>query len=152
LFGMSLIVASSVLNGLWAYPMKLVKTWRWENIWFLFGLFGLVLLPWITAWTTVPQLFSVYSAVPSGLIAAVAALVCGWGVGSLLFGLGVPALGLALGYALIIGTTAVLGTVVPALLVSSELLATNHGLKLLMGLVTIVAGLASFSVAGKRRD
>ena len=82
--GTGLIIVGSVLNGLWAYPMKCVKDWRWENIWFLFGLFGLVILPWVVALLTVPGLFTIYARTPSALIVGVLGLGCAWGVGSLL--------------------------------------------------------------------
>ncbi|MSO22375.1 MAG: hypothetical protein EXQ58_03780 [Acidobacteria bacterium] len=152
LLGTGLIIAGSLLNGLWAYPMKCVKNWRWENIWFLFGLFGLVILPWAVALLTVPGLFSIYSKTPGPLILGVVGLGCAWGVGSLLFGLGVSALGFSLGYAMVIGTSAVLGTVIPALVFNPDLLLTRKGGALMAALVIMIAGLVCFVAAGRKRE
>ena len=152
LVGTGLIIVGSVLNGLWAYPMKCVKDWRWENIWFLFGLFGLVILPWVVALLTVPGLFTIYGRTPGALIVGVLGLGCAWGVGSLLFGLGVSALGFSLGYAMVIGTSAVLGTVIPALLFNPELVSTRRGGALMVALFIMIAGLVSFATAGRKRE
>ena len=152
LVGTGLIIVGSVLNGLWAYPMKCVKDWRWENIWFLFGLFGLVILPWVVALLTVPGLFTIYARTPSALIVGVLGLGCAWGVGSLLFGLGVSALGFSLGYAMVIGTSAVLGTVIPALVFNPELVSTRRGGALMVALFIMIAGLVSFATAGRKRE
>jgi len=146
------VIAGGVLNGTFAYPMKNVDKWRWENIWFLFGVFGLILFPWLTAWLSLPHLLGVYRLVPGSTITAVLALGLAWGIGSVLFGLGISSLGLSLGYCIIMGTTAIFGTVVPALYLEKDIFASVRGLILAASLVLIVAGLILCSIAGSKRE
>jgi L-rhamnose-H+ transport protein len=146
------VIAGGVLNGTFAYPMKNVDKWRWENIWFLFGVFGLILFPWLAAWLSLPHLLSVYRVVPGSTIAAVLALGLAWGIGSVLFGLGISSLGLSLGYCIIMGTTAIFGTVIPALYLEKNIFASGRGLILAASLVLIVVGLKLCSIAGSERE
>ena len=151
-YGVVAVLASGVLQGGFTLPMKLVKVWQWENVWFLFGLFGLLILPTLTAFLTVPRLLEVYQSAPPSAIGLALGLGLGWGFGSLFFGLGISALGLSLGYAIILGTTAVFGTLIPALALSPEIFGTPRGSKLLASLALIVLGLSLCAIAGSKRD
>lgn len=151
-FAIVAVIAGGILNGTFAYPMKNVDKWRWENIWFLFGVFGLVVLPWLAAWLSVPHLLGIYRVVPGSTIAAVLALGFAWGIGSVLFGLGISSLGLSLGYCIIMGVTAIFGTVVPALYFEKNIFASFRGMTLAGSLVLIVAGLILCSIAGRKRE
>src|SRR5579863_4892616 len=98
-FGIAAMLAGGALNGGFTFPMKRVKHWRWGNMWLVFGFFGLLFLPSAIALLAVPHLFSLYAAVPDRTLRWALSLGLSWGVGSLLFGLGISALGLSLGYA-----------------------------------------------------
>ena len=152
LVGCAAIAAGGLLNGTFAYPMKLVRCWAWENIWFLFAIFGLLLFPSLVAFGTINGLWQLYATVPSSQLLAALLLGVAWGGGSLLFGLGISALGFSLGYAIVMGTTAVLGTIVPALTLDRSLLASQRGAKLVASLVLILTGLALCAIAGRKRD
>ena len=143
LLGTLTISAAGLLNGTFVFPMKLVRGWNWENIWLLFAVFGLILLPGAVAFTTVDGLIQIYRSVPASSVFTALLLGFGWGVGSLLFGLGVAALGFSLGYVVVMGTTAVIGTIIPALLVNPAAFASERGLRLLGSLLLIVLGLFS---------
>jgi L-rhamnose-H+ transport protein len=132
--------------------MKLVRLWRWENMWLAFGFFGLFLLPLSFALIALPQLFSVYAAVPTFHLIVAAGLGISWGLGSLLFGMGISALGMSLGYSIIMGTSAICGTVVPALLLDSSTFFTRRGLVLLSSLLLIAVALVLCTLAGRNRD
>jgi L-rhamnose-H+ transport protein len=150
--GVFAILTSGILNGAFTFPMKLVKKWRWENIWLLFGLFGLVLFPLGFALALVPHLGGAYRDAPPGAVASAALLGLAWGVGSLLFGLAVSALGMSLGYSIIMGTTTVFGALVPAIVLHAGMLATARGGRLLGGLAAVVFGLILCAIAGRRRE
>jgi L-rhamnose-H+ transport protein len=150
--GILAVMAGGVLNGTFAYPMKRVTKWQWENIWLLFGVFGLVLFPWVAAWLSVSSLTEVYRQVPGATLLAVLALGVAWGSGSVLFGRGISALGFSLGYCIVMGTTAIFGTLVPALWLEPEIFATERGAKLAGSLVLIAAGLSVCAVAGRERE
>ncbi|MBU4211920.1 MAG: hypothetical protein L6437_11615 [Kiritimatiellae bacterium] len=58
--GFALAVAAGVLNGSFALPMKRTTKWAWENTWLMWTLSALLILPWATAFATVPHLWDVY--------------------------------------------------------------------------------------------
>jgi L-rhamnose-H+ transport protein len=151
-FGVIAVTASGVLNGSFAFPMKLVTKWGWENIWLLFGIFGLVLIPVGYAFVAVPHLLQVYGTVAPGTLVAAALLGVAWGTGSLFFGLAISALGMSLGYAITMGATAVFGTLVPAIVLQPGILSTGRGLRLLASLIAIIFGLLLCGIAGRRRE
>ena len=39
------VLAGGVLNGSFVAPMKVIKTWRWENSWLLYSIVGLLIIP-----------------------------------------------------------------------------------------------------------
>lgn len=150
--GVASTVISGILNGAFTLPMKLVRRWQWENMWLGFGFFGLFLLPLSLALVAVPRLFSIYTAVPTLNLIVAAGLGISWGVGSLLFGMGVSALGMSLGYSIIMGTSAICGTVIPALLLDTSTFLTRRGLVLLASLLLIAVALVLCTVAGRKRE
>jgi L-rhamnose-H+ transport protein len=76
----------------------------------------------------------------------------GWGVGSVLFGLGVNRLGLAVGYGIILGLIAPIGTFLPLLVLHRERLWTLQGKALIAGTIVVIVGIVFLAVAGKRRE
>jgi L-rhamnose-H+ transport protein len=75
----------------------------------------------------------------------------GWGAGAVLFGLGMDRLGMALGYPVIMGLIASLGSLVPLLIFFPQALLTRRGLLLLAGTALVVFGIVLSSVGGSRR-
>ena len=115
--------------------------WVWENYWLIFSSTAYLICPWILALATIPRLFDVYARVSIGSLASVAIYGIGWGFGALTFGLGVEALGLALGFAIILGVAATAGTLVPLLVQPPQ------GFSLAQGAMTAV----SLDRDGRRR-
>jgi L-rhamnose-H+ transport protein len=79
-------------------------------------------------------------------------LGAGWGVAQILFGLSIARLGLALGYAIIIGLGSLGGTLVPLFFKNLAVLGTSRGALILSGLGIMVAGIAVSAHAGWQRD
>lgn len=150
--GIITLVVGGVLNGTFAFPMKRVVGWQWENIWFLFGVFGLLLFPWLAAWLWAGNLLAIYSLAALPTLVAVLLLGVAWGIGSVLFGRGIAALGVSLGFSIVMGATAVFGTLVPALSLEPGIFSTGRGLKLAGSLILIAGGLALCAIAGRKRD
>src|SRR5215470_6758613 len=150
--GLLLVVLAGVLNGSFAAPMKRMTDWQWENSWLTFAISGLVVIPWAIAFATVPQLGSVYTGAPT--LAVVKVLLFGilWGVGATLFGLGISRVGLALGFALILGITASFGSLLPMAILHSDQLATKRGIALIVGTLVMALGLILLSLAGRARE
>src|SRR6202162_6622058 len=97
---------------------------------------------WIITLLLVPNIFAVDAAPPARDIAVLALFGLGWGVGAVLFGLGMDRLGMALGYPIIMGLIASLGALIPLLVFFPETLLTSKGLALLLGTGVVILGVA----------
>jgi L-rhamnose-H+ transport protein len=150
--GVAGVLAGGFLNGSWVLPMKRLTGWRWENTWLAFSILGLVVIPWIVAVTTVPQLGAILGGASGATMAKVLIFGFGWGVGNILFGLGVNRLGIAVGYGIILGLIAPIGTFLPLIVLHPERLWTSQGLALMIGTVLVVVGILFCAIAGRRRE
>jgi L-rhamnose-H+ transport protein len=150
--GALLVVLGGVLQGAFAVPMKGMGRWRWENTWLIYSIFAMVLLPLAVGVYTVPHLFSVFASTPAATIAAVALFGFGWGCGSTLFGLGISRVGMALGFAIILGMTSPLGSLLPLAILHPDQLWTPKGEHLFVGLGIVIVGIILCAIAGAKRE
>jgi len=150
--GVAAVVLAGVLQGLFAVPMKYAPRWNYENIWLIFSLLGMVVLPWILTTATVSHLIEVYSLTPMPVLARIVGFGLCWGIGSALAGLGMNLLGIGLGMAIILGLSASLGSLIPLLILSPQQLHTAQGRTYLVGTVIMLAGIAFCARAGMLRD
>lgn len=150
--GLFLTLFAGILSGNCMLPMKFVKRWPWENTWLIFSLFSLVVLPWSLALLLVKDVGSVYSAVPAAGYLAPLLFGAGWGIAQVLFGLSISRLGMALGYAIIIGLGALFGTLVPLFVKNREVVGTGRGALILSGVTVMIVGIAAAAWAGRRRE
>jgi L-rhamnose-H+ transport protein len=132
--------------------MKYARKWNHENIWFVFVLTGLVLFPWLIALATIPSLLNVYLTASKGCLVLIASCGAGWGVGVVLVGVAFRKLGIGLGFAIILGLSALGGSLVPYLAQSRESLSGSQGHLYLLGGVAMIAGIALVSLAGTMRQ
>src|SRR5580704_119394 len=151
LIGLLLVLLAALLQGTFVLPMTLVRQWLWEHTWAVFSLLGMFIFNWIITLLLVPNIFAVYAASPGKDLAVLALFGLGWGVGAVLFGLGMERLGMALGYPIIMGLIASLGALIPLLVFFPQSLFTNKGLFLLAGTALVIYGIALCSIAGSRR-
>jgi L-rhamnose-H+ transport protein len=149
--GFLLVLLAALLQGTFVLPMTLVRQWSWEHTWATFSLLGMLAFNWMITLLLVPNIFSVYGASPARDLAVLAIFGLGWGVGAVLFGLGMNRLGMALGYPIIMGLIASLGVLIPLLVFFPQTLLTTKGLVLLVGTVLVIFGIVLCSVAGSRR-
>jgi L-rhamnose-H+ transport protein len=126
--------------------------WQWENTWLLFAFSGLLVFPWMLTLATVPNLEEVFRGAPFATVVRVALFGVAWGVGSALFGLGVARVGIALGFALILGITASFGSLFPLAILHPEQLSEGRGLALMLGTVVMTVGLVFLAGAGQIRE
>ncbi|MGO9242303.1 MAG: L-rhamnose/proton symporter RhaT [Bryobacteraceae bacterium] len=153
LTGTLLAVIGGLIHGSFAVPMKgIEKRWAWENIWLVYSVVGLICLPILLAVATVPALGGVYSGASGWLLVQIAIYGAGWGIGSTLFGLGISRVGMALGFAVILGMTSCLGSLIPMLALHPEDINTPKGHILLIGLSIVLAGIILCARAGALRD
>jgi L-rhamnose-H+ transport protein len=152
LLALLLVLLAGGMNGSFAAPMKRVRGWEWEHIWLVWSFLGMVVLPLVVAVATVPDLGAVYRT--AGLHPLVSTAIYGmiWGAGAVLFGLGIARVGLALGFAIILGTSASLGTIIPLVMQHRDQLFMTTGLLMLVGVGVIIAGVAACARAGLLRE
>jgi L-rhamnose-H+ transport protein len=112
-----MIFALGGLAGAIVYlPFKKVRSWAWESYWMVYAIFGLVVMPWIMAFTTSPNVLSVLQQSPTKVL--VYCFTCGamWGFGGLTWGLMIRYLGVGLGLAIGGGLCSATGTLIPPIL------------------------------------
>ena len=150
--GIVIAVLAGAINGSFALPMKAVKKWSWENIWFPFCFLAMFLFPWLITNYNVPQLINTYSNVPVGNI--VIAIL--WGAtayfGSLIHGISLTYIGTALSFAMLVGSMSIVGVFLPMLIFNPETLATSGGKLIIAGIIALAIALVVFIKAGKMKE
>jgi L-rhamnose-H+ transport protein len=147
-----LVLFAAIMNAAYALPMKLNKKWEWEHTWFAFSILGVAAVPTLIALLTVPRLWSTYSVVSNGTLAAMIVFGASWGVSLVLFGLALTRLGLAITFAVCLGTSAAVGALTPLIAQHANLVMTRQGELILLGVLIIIIGVALCGVAGKTRE
>ncbi len=150
--GVALVLAAGLMSGNCMLPSKFLRAWRWENMWAVFSLVSLVVLPWGLAFGLVHHLPEVYRSLPASQFVVPLAFGMGWGIAQILFGISVDRLGLSLAYAIIIGMGAALGTLVPMIAASGSKLHRGTILAVAMGILLMSVGIAFTAWAGRIRD
>lgn len=150
--GVAAVLFGGLLNGSFVAPMKRLRRWQWENSWLVYTLIGLLIIPWIVAPLAVPDLGGVLAGASWQTILAVILFGLGWGLGSVLFGLGVQRMGLAVGYGLILGLIAPIGTFLPLAVLHPGRLFTAQGRALMIGTAIVLAGIFFCARAGRIRE
>ncbi|MEO6966476.1 MAG: L-rhamnose/proton symporter RhaT [Acidobacteriaceae bacterium] len=152
--GIAAAIVAGCMNGLFPLPMKAIKSWAWENIWLPFSVLSFVIFPWVIVWLTVPH--PSVALLHADNIDLVAAFCCGIlaYTGSLLFGISLVYIGVALSFALLIGTMTVVGVLAPPLLLGRSLLKSPGGTLILGGVALAVVSVALGFIAsrGKVQD
>jgi L-rhamnose-H+ transport protein len=151
-YGLALVLGAGACQGSFMLPTKWIKGWVWENYWLVFASTAYLVCPWILAVTTIPRLFEVYGGAGTGSLLAVAIYGTGWGFGALTFGLAVEALGLALGFAVILGVAGAAGTLVPLLVQPPLGFSPAQGALTAASLAFMVGGVAVCSMSGRWKE
>jgi L-rhamnose-H+ transport protein len=140
--------------GSFYIPFKKVRHWAWESYWLVGGVFSWIIMPWLVASLTVPQLLSLLGEAPTGSIVRSYTFGVLWGVGGLTFGLSMRYLGMSLGYAIALGFCAAFGTLVPPIFKGTfgELLSQSSGLTILAGVAVCLVGIAICGRAGIAKE
>jgi L-rhamnose-H+ transport protein len=153
IIGIIIIAFGSMGQSSSYVPIKKVKNWSWESFWLTQGIFAWLVFPYLGALLAVPESSSLSLILSSGSGASLKALGYGmlWGVGGLTFGLSMRYLGVALGQSIALGTCSAFGTLIPAMLMGTDLF-TGKGLILLIGVCIAIAGIAIIGYAGSLRS
>ena len=151
-YGIALTMLAGLGSGTCMMPMKFIRNWRWENLWLVFNTICLLILPWGLAFLLVGDVGRIYASVSPSVLLLTLFLGAGWGVAQVLFGLSITRLGVALGYAVIIGLGSLGGTLVPLFFKNRSVLGTSKGVLIMAGLAVMVVGIVVSAHAGLQRE
>lgn len=150
LYGILLISIGALMSGSFAVPFDKIKNWGWENHWLAFCLFGYVIVPLAVSLLFVPDLLQVLSGTSSQTLALIFMLGMIYGAANLTFGLSLRYLGISLGFAISLGLTMAIGTLVPPLIDGrlAVLFEGNGGIVLITGIIISLAGISISGYSG----
>lgn len=154
LLGTGLHTIGAASAALCYAPQRWVRDWSWQTYWLTQAFFCWLILPWIFAWASVPELGAVLAEAPRAAMLKSYALGALYGVGGIAFGVAIRYLGFSLTYAIAIGLSCVLGTLLPPMLdgtLGTTLDSAAGGL-VVGGVVLGAAAIFATGFAGLRRE
>jgi len=135
-------------------PEKRIKGWSWQTYCLTQPSFCWFLLPILGAAATIPHLATVLREAPKDAMLLSFALGAAYGIGGTAFGISIRYIGFSLTYAIAVGLSSVLGTLIPPL-VKGTLLSTlsKPGAEwIVVGIVAGTLGIAGAGWAGRLKE
>ncbi|HEX4750287.1 MAG TPA: L-rhamnose/proton symporter RhaT [Bryobacteraceae bacterium] len=142
-------------SGSFYVPYRAVKHWSWETYWLVGGVFSWIIAPSLIAGLLTKDLWAVIAEAPGGTIFWCYLFGLLWGIGGLTFGLTMRYLGLSLGMAIVMGLCAAFGTLMPPIFRGefvAQVLGTNSGRVILLGIAICLFGIAIAGLAGLYKE
>lgn len=154
LLGTALHAVGAAFAALCYTPQKRVSRWSWQSYWLVQAAFCWFLLPILGAWLTIPELGKVLSEAPRGPMLASFALGAAYGIGGTAFGVSIRYIGFSLTYAIAIGLSTVLGTLIPPLVAGTlGTTLSKPGANWVIGGIAIgIIGIAFTGAAGRMKE
>jgi L-rhamnose-H+ transport protein len=115
LLGVGLHAIGALFAATCYTPQKKVRGWSWQTYWLTQASFCWFLLPIIGAWLTIPDLLAVLHESPTSAMRNSFLLGAAYGIGGTAFGISIRYIGFSLTYAIAVGLSSVLGTLIPPL-------------------------------------
>lgn len=150
--GIFLSALAGILNGSFAAPTKYARRWNWENIWAVWAIVGMVIFPWVLVFASVPHPCSFYAHAPSRAMLLMFIFGAGFGLAQIFFGLGIAAIGIALNFAIAIGISTALGSLVPLVFLERQTIPTPKGETIFLGIGLMLVGIVLSAVAGREKE
>ena len=147
----ALVLVASVFQGSFGLGMKFMAPLEWEAWWLIHATVAMVLMPIGWALLVVPDLFQIISEAPTTAIWLGILFGFLWGIGGILFGKSIPYIGISLTYGIVMGTTSVVGSLIPYFQLEDafDLPAFPY---VIVGVLVMTIGVAITAYAGVRRD
>ena len=149
---LGLLVVAGVMNSAYTLPLKLKLSWKWENMWLAFTLMGVCVVPTALGILTIPDFWSIYGQAKPSLVLILALSGITWGIAMLLFGLAVDVVGVAVTFAIVMGTSAGFGALLPLLVNGFGGVPLRTGLIISLGVALTALGVAVCGAAGRQRE
>ncbi len=154
LLGVGLHAIGALFAATCYTPQKKVRGWSWQTYWLTQASFCWLLLPVIGAWLTIPDLLAVLREAPSNAMWHAFFLGSAYGIGGTAFGIAIRYIGFSLTYAIAVGLSSVLGTLIPPL-VKGTLADVIHkpGAEwIVSGIIIGTIGIAGAGWAGRLKE
>ena len=135
-------------------PQKQVKRWSWQTYWLTQAAFCWFLLPILGAALTIPDLLNVLREAPRDAMLNSFLLGAAYGIGGTAFGISIRYIGFSLTYAIAVGLSSVLGTLIPPLIKGTlvSTLGKPGAAWIVAGIVVGALGIAGAGWAGRLKE
>jgi L-rhamnose-H+ transport protein len=135
-------------------PQKGVKGWSWQTYWLAQAFICWLVMPLVVAYLTIPQLTIVLKEAPVAAMQRSFLLGIAYGIGGTAFGIAIRYVGFSLTYAIAVGISCVLGTLLPPLVHGTlgDVLKSNGAVFLIMGVAMGAIGIALCGLAGRNKE
>lgn len=135
-------------------PQKKVVQWSWQTYWLAQALVCWLLMPVIVAWITIPEIEKVLREAPAAAMWNTFMLGMAYGIGGTAFGMAIRYVGFSLTYAIAVGISCVLGTLLPPLISGelSEMFGKQGFEWIISGVALGVLGIAFCGMAGRYKE
>ena len=150
-----LLHAIGAVSAAFCYtPQKGTRGWSWQTYWLAQAAICWFVLPFVGAWFTVPELAVVLREAPRSVMAQTFVLGAIYGIGGTAFGVAIRYIGFSLTYAIAIGISCVLGTMLPAIWHGElqAILAKTGSSYVLAGVVIGAVGILASGLAGRFKE
>jgi L-rhamnose-H+ transport protein len=152
--GVVIFCLGGLAGAVFYLPFKKVKNWAWESYWMIYAVVGLVLVPWVLAFSTSPNVLAVLRQAPGRDLVSCYLYGAMWGVGGFTWGLMIRYLGVGLGLAIGCGLCSAAGTVVPKILAGElgTLVGSPAANASMVGVVVSLLGIVLVGMAGMSKE
>ena len=135
-------------------PQQRLRGWSWQTYWLAQAAWCWLLIPVLVAWMTIPELGAVLREAPSDAMWKSFGLGIAYGIGGTAFGMAIRYVGISLTYAIAVGISCVLGTLLPPLVAGtlSEVLSGTGSSYMIGGVVLGAMGILVCGWAGRSKE
>lgn len=135
-------------------PQKKLQGWSWQTYWLAQAAVCWLILPVMIAWLTIPELTAVLREAPATAMERSFLLGAAYGIGGTAFGIAIRYVGFSLTYAIAVGISCVLGTLLPPMVngTLTEALSGNGAGYLMSGVALGAIGIGVCGLAGRNKE
>lgn len=154
LAGIGLHAIGASCASLCYLPQRGAGRWSWQTFWLAQALICWWLLPIGVAWLTIPAIGTVLRQAPIAAMWSAFGLGLAYGIGATAFGLAIRYVGYSLTYAIAVGLSCVLGTLLPSIIKGQLVMVfqkTGAGW-IAAGLLVGIVGIGLCGLAGRFKE
>jgi len=154
LLGTGFHAVGALFASLCYTPQRRVEGWSWQSYWLVQAAVCWFLLPIAGAWLTIPDLGAVLCEAPRSPMILSFVLGMAYGIGGTAFGISIRHIGFSLTYAIAIGLSTVLGTLIPPMVKGTlgSILSKPGSFWVVFAIGIGVVGIALTGAAGRMKE